>query len=381
MEFSDGYCRKSVLLLQINEIFMAKFYPLPVVHKKYETADAITIGFMIPDQYKSEFNYIQGQYLTLRMNINGEEVRRSYSLCTSPLEDEILSVTIKRVAGGKMSNALNDGIQLGTVIEVMPPDGRFYSEMNASHQKQYILIGGGSGITPLFSIIRTVLKAEPNSNITLIYGNRDEKSIIFKADLDSLVAKHGNRLKVIYALDNAPSGWNGIAGMLSKDTIATLVKESHNQLSEKEYFICGPEGLMKQAQEALETLQINKEKVHIEFFTTPTSSSAQNETVGTTATDDSFDGTAEVTVVLDGKEHVLTINDNTTVLRAAIKAKIDPPFSCEAGICSSCIAKVVEGAVRMDENNILSESELEEGFILTCQSHPTTKKVKLKFLE
>ncbi len=358
---------------------MAKFYPLPVVYKKYETADAITIGFMVPDQYKSEFQYKQGQYLTLKMVINGEEVRRSYSLCTSPLEDDILSVTIKRVAGGRMSNALNEGIQLGTVIEVMPPDGRFYSEMNTSHQKQYVLIGGGSGITPLFSIIRTVLKAEPNSTITLIYGNRDEKSIIFKEDLDKLATAYPNRLQIIYALDNAPSDWNGIAGMLSKETIAKLVQENHNAAAQKEYFICGPEGLMLQAQAALEGLPIDKNCVHIEFFTTPTSSGTQNESVG--VADESFDGTAEVTVILDGDEHVLTITDNTTVLRAAIKARIDPPFSCEAGICSSCIAKVIEGSVRMDENNILSESELEEGFILTCQAHPTTKKVKLKFLE
>lgn len=366
---------------QINTKIMAKFYPLPVVHKKQETEDAITIGFSIPDQYKSEFNYKQGQYLTLRMTINGEEIRRSYSLCTSPLEDDILSVTIKKVAGGKMSNFLNDGIQLGTNIDVMPPDGRFYSEINAAHQKQYILIGGGSGITPLFSITRTVLKAEPKSNITIIYGNRDEKSIIFKNELEQLVAANNGRLKVIYALDNAPANWNGIAGLLNKEKIAELVKENHNELADKEYFICGPEGLMTQAQQALEELQIDKNRVHIEFFTTPTSSSSQNDSVGDAPANEDFDGTAEITVILDGQEHVLTISDNTTVLRAAIKARIDPPFSCEAGICSSCIAKVTEGAVRMDENNILSESELEEGFILTCQAHPTTKKVKLKFLD
>jgi ring-1,2-phenylacetyl-CoA epoxidase subunit PaaE len=311
------------------------------------------------------------------MDINGEKVRRAYSLSSSPVIDDLLTVTVKRVEGGKMSNKINE-IELGTVIEVMPPQGRFFTEINASNRKHYFLIGGGSGITPLISIIKTVLYAEPNSRCTLIYGNRNSASIIFKKELDDLVASYPERLNVVYSIDHPEPGWNGLTGMLTADTIKQLITQHQGPIAEKEYFICGPAGMMEQAKQALQSLNVNSSNIHIEYFTAPTG--GENKPVEVTAPESDFEG-SKVFVKLGGKQYELLIKDKTTILHAAIKAGIDPPFSCEAGICSTCMAKVIEGSVKMDENNILTDEEVKKGFVLTCQAHPTSKIVVLEYYD
>ena len=356
---------------------MSRFYNLPVVAKKQETADAVSISFQIPDDLKDQFRYKQGQYLTLQMDINGEKVRRAYSLSSSPVIDDLHTVTVKRVDGGKMSNRIND-IELGTMMEVMPPQGRFFTEINASNRKHYFLIGGGSGITPLISIIKTVLHAEPNSKCTLIYGNRNAASIIFKQELDELVASHPERLNVVYSIDQSESGWNGLTGMLTADTIKQLISQHQGVLTEREYFICGPAGMMDQAKQAVQSLGVNASNIHIEYFTAPVG--GEEKQVEVTAPEPDFEG-SKVFVKLGGKEYELLIKDKTTILYAGIKAGIDPPFSCEAGICSTCMAKVIEGSVKMDENNILTDDEVKKGYVLTCQAHPTSKIVVLEYYD
>lgn len=356
---------------------MSRFYNLPVVAKKQETADAVSISFQIPDDLKDQFRYKQGQYLTLQMDINGEKVRRAYSLSSSPVIDDLHTVTVKRVDGGKMSNRIND-IELGTMMEVMPPQGRFFTEINASNRKHYFLIGGGSGITPLISIIKTVLHAEPNSKCTLIYGNRNAASIIFKQELDELVASHPERLNVVYSIDQSESGWNGLTGMLTADTIKQLISQHQGVLTEREYFICGPAGMMDQAKQAVQSLGVNASNIHIEYFTAPVG--GEEKPVEVTAPEPDFEG-SKVFVKLGGKEYELLIKDKTTILYAGIKAGIDPPFSCEAGICSTCMAKVIEGSVKMDENNILTDDEVKKGYVLTCQAHPTSKIVVLEYYD
>lgn len=361
---------------------MSRFYSLPVVAKKYETRDAISISFQVPDELKEQFRYIQGQYLTLEAEINGEKIRRAYSLCSCPLTDDNLTVTVKRVAGGKMSNFLNDGLQLGTRINVMPPAGRFYTALNPAQKKHYFLVGGGSGITPLISIVKTVLLTEKESRCTLVYGNRDVESIIFRQEIDQLVQQSQGRLGVIYFLENFADGWSGEKGVMSKDMLQAVLSKCHDDILDREYFLCGPSAMMEEAKQAFAALQLPQERVHIEYFTSAIQADEEEETSAETTAP--VNGTAEghqVHVKLDGKQHVLQISDRTTILQAGIRAGIDPPFSCEAGICSTCIAKVTEGSVKMDENNILTDDEVSRGFILTCQAHPLTPVVKLEYLE
>lgn len=358
---------------------MSKFHSLEVASVKQETSDAISISFKIPSDLQQEYIYKQGQYLTLQAIINGEDVRRAYSLCSSPVTGEMPAVTCKRVDGGKMSNYLASTIKPGMTVNVMPPQGRFFTEMDPVHIKHYILVGGGSGITPLISIIKTVILKEPNSICTLIYGNRNSGSIIFKNELDQLVSVNHGRLNIIYSIDTPENGWNGVTGLLTSEKISELILQSHGNITNREYFLCGPEGLMTQARTAFNKLNLPSNNVHIEFFTAPVSDKKVEETV--IAEDLNFEG-SKVYVTLDGKEREVIIKDNKlSILHAAIKAGMDAPFSCEAGICSTCMAKVTEGAVRMDENNILSDEEVKKGYVLTCQSHPTTKIVRLEYYD
>jgi ring-1,2-phenylacetyl-CoA epoxidase subunit PaaE len=357
---------------------MSKFHSLEVASVKQETSDAISISFKIPAELQQEYSYKQGQYLTLQAIINGEDVRRAYSLCSSPVTGEMPAVTCKRVEGGKMSNYLASTIKPGMTMNVMPPQGRFFTEMDPVNIKHYILVGGGSGITPLISIIKTVILKEPNSICTLIYGNRNMASIIFKKELDELAASNHGRLNIIYTLDNSESGWTGVTGLLTADKISELILQSHGNITNREYFLCGPEGLMTQARMAFNKLNLPSNNVHIEFFTAPVADKKVEEPKVENL---DFEG-SKVYVILDGKETEVIIKDNKlSILHAAIKSGLDAPFSCEAGICSTCMAKVTEGAVRMDENNILSDEEVAKGYVLTCQSHPTTKIVRLEYYD
>ncbi len=359
---------------------MSKFHSLEVASVKNETSDAISISFKIPADLQQEFQYKQGQYLTIQAIINGEDIRRAYSLCSSPVTGELPAVTCKRVDGGKMSNYLATEAKPGMFLNVMPPQGRFFTEIDPTNQKQYILVGGGSGITPLISIIKTVLLKEPGSTCTLIYGNRNSNSIIFKQELDQLEASNPGRLRLIYSIDTPENGWNGVTGLLTTDKISQLITEFLGTLPNREYFLCGPEGLMQQARMAFNKLNLPSNNVHIEFFTAPVNDKkVEPEKKAEEVLD--FEG-SKVYVTLGGKESEVIIKDNKlSILHAAIKSGLDAPFSCEAGICSTCMAKVTEGAVRMDENNILSDEEVAKGYVLTCQSHPTTKIVRLEYYD
>lgn len=358
---------------------MSKFHQLEVAAVKQETSDAISISFKVPADLEQEYAYKQGQYLTLQAIIDGMDVRRAYSLCSSPVTGETPTVTCKRVDGGKMSNYLANEVKVGMRLNVMPPQGRFFTEINGANKKHYILIGGGSGITPLISIIKTVLLKEPESVCTLIYGNRNSSSIIFKTELDQLSNANPGRLRIIYSLDQADAGWTGVTGLLTADKISELIQQSHGEIANREYFLCGPEGLMTQARTAFNKLNLPSSHVHIEFFTAPVADKKVEEPKEEPVYD--FEG-SKVYVKLDGKETEIIIKDSKiSILHAAIKAGLDAPFSCEAGICSTCMAKVFEGTVKMDENNILSDEEVAKGFILTCQSHPTSKIVRLEYYD
>lgn len=352
---------------------MSKFHSLKVVDIVRETADAVSVAFEVPENLKQDYKYKQGQYLTLKFNIKGEDLRRSYSICSSPVDENELRVAIKKVKDGKVSSYINDSLKVGDVIEVMTPMGNFFTEMSPNNKKTYVLFGGGSGITPMMSILKTVLKSEPNSRVILFYGNNDEASIIFKKQIEQLAIANSDRLNVIHILNTAPAGHpENLKGMMTKEKNIELVKNYVDISTDNEYFICGPGPMMENVVNALKELKIPEAKVHIEYFTAPVNSDdikpSANTAVG-----------ASATIIIDGDEHPVTLEDNETILEAAIRIGLDAPYACQGGSCCTCRALLEEGKVEMAVNYALSASEVKQGFILTCQSRPTTDKVVVNY--
>ena len=353
---------------------MSKFHTLKVIDIVRETSDTISIAFEVPDYLKQDFTYKHGQYLTLKFFVNGEEIRRSYSICSSPLEENELRVAIKKVKDGRMSTYINDKIKIGDTMEVMIPMGNFYTELNAANKKNYILFAGGSGITPMLSILKTALKLEPLSTVTLFYGNNDEASIIFKKQIDAIAANNPERLKVIYVLSNAPAGHpESLQGLMTKEKDLELVKNYVNISSDNEYFICGPGPMMDNVVAALKELKIDESRVHIEYFSAPVIS--EDDGVGSSHT---ITGVT-ATIIIDGDQNKVVLMDNETILEAALRIGLDAPYACQGGSCCTCRALLEEGKVEMKVNYALSASEVKKGYILTCQSRPATTNVIVNY--
>lgn len=352
---------------------MSKFHLLKIIDIASETPDAISVAFEVPAALKQEYTYKQGQYLTLKMMIDGEEVRRSYSICSSPLDENELRVAIKKVQKGKVSSYINDKTKVGDVIEVMTPMGNFYSEMNSSNKKNYILFGGGSGITPMMSILKTVLRSEPNSRITLFYGNNDEGSIIFKKQLEQLAISNSDRLNIIHILNVAPKSHPELLkGMMTKEKNIELIKNYTDVTTDNEYFICGPGPMMDNVMAALKEVKAPESKIHIEYFTAP---------VNAEETKPKTEGKAGIkaTIILDGDSREVELEPNETILEAALRIGLDAPFACQGGSCCTCRALLQSGEVDMAVNYALSASEVKQGFILTCQSRPKTSAVVVNY--
>ncbi|MBL7918806.1 MAG: 2Fe-2S iron-sulfur cluster binding domain-containing protein [Bacteroidia bacterium] len=353
---------------------MARFHTLKVKDIKRETADAVSVAFEIPPQQQPEYQFKQGQYITLKMSIGGEEIRRSYSLCSSPYDKE-LRVAVKAVKGGKMSTYINSELKVGTSIEVMTPMGSFYSVLSGGNKKNYLLFAGGSGITPMMSIIKSVLYVEKQSTITLIYANKNEESAIFRNELDALVSANPN-LKVVFVFDMPVTNISELqTGLITTEKAKALI-ENFGGTNADEYFICGPGPMMENVKSSLENLKIAKEKIHIEYFTAVID--AVNKAENNTATGGNVK--AQVTVLQYGIETNFDLQTTSiSILDAAIEAGVDAPFSCKGAVCCTCRAKVLEGKVKMDANFALTDAEVEEGFILTCQAHPITEKVVIDY--
>ena len=363
---------------------MVQFYNLKVKEIKQETPDAISITFDVPDDLKSTFKYKAGQFLTLRVNVYGEQVRRPYSLCSSPALNEDPKVTTKRVEGGVLSNYLNDHLKEGDEIEVFPPMGKFTTEYEPDNQRTLILLGGGSGITPLMSHIKTLLHKEPKSMAFLFYGNQDKESIIFDEELRELKTHYAERFKLIHTLENPPDNWHEEVGRLDRQKILKLLDDYAVSSDDNvEYFICGPQGMINESEKALEQRGIAKEHIHIEYFTTPLhdieeAMKAEASGEEEEAEEEDFEE-AEVTILMDGEEFTIAVSKHETILDAAIEEDYDPPYACQMGICTTCMAFLHEGNVTMYEDEGLSDAEKDEGYILTCQSRPTTPKVKVEY--
>lgn len=359
-----------------------KFHPLRVLEVRPETADAYTIRFENPDP--TLFTYLPGQYLTLRTTVNGEELRRSFSLSSSPQTDAHLSVTIKAIPGGRVSNHLKTTLKAGDTLESYPPQGSFTVTPDANNARHYVLIGGGSGITPLMSMLKTLLETEPKSQVSLLYCNRTPEDIIFKEELSALAQNH-TALNVVHTLSKPRADWTGPKGRFEGTHAKVLLQEVLAKTAlPADFYLCGPNGLMEAASVVLKNeLDVPEERIHREFYTTPTSDK-QRSTPATELNPDVLQQIElkeqTVLVHLDGGEHTLTVSPQQYILDAALDAGLDPPYACQEGVCCTCRAKLLSGQVSLDEREGLSDEELEAGFILTCQAHPLTADVELEYM-
>lgn len=352
------------------------FHPLQVAGIRKETSDCVSIAFTIPEELTDTFRYKQGQYITLRTSINGEDVRRSYSICSSPLDNE-LRVAVKKVEHGVFSTYANETLKKGDTLDVMPPLGKFFTELNPSQEKTYAGFAAGSGITPLLSIIKTTLCTEPNSSFTLVYGNRNRHSIIFKEELEALKNLYMERFRVIHILSREKTDAPVNFGRIDKNKCLTLFEKTIDAKNTDAFFLCGPEEMIFSVKETLEEKGVDPKKIHFELFTTPGS---KQTATATSHTASGNEVKSKVTIKLDGIAFDFDLGfESESILDAALKNGADLPYACKGGVCCTCRAKLLEGEVDMDVNYGLEPDEIEQGFILTCQSHPRTEKVVVDF--
>ena len=348
------------------------FHKLSVADIKQETSECVSIAFDIPESLKKEFQFIQGQNITIKTGL--DDIRRTYSICTSPL-DQQLRVAVKRVANGVFSTYACEKLKKGDLLEVMIPTGSFYTEIKAGNKKEYVFFAAGSGITPTISIIKTILLVEKESNVTLIYGNKNSSSIIFKDEIEAFKDKYLQRFRVYHILsrERTESDFNyGRVDVSKCNHLSRLIDMD----SINDFFICGPEEMIFTVKEFLEGWGIAKEKIHFELFTTPT---RKNTRIYEAAKQTVAEG-SEVTIKVDGRSFELLLDYNSnTILDAGLAEGIDLPFACKGGVCCSCKAKLLEGEVEMEANYGLEDSEVKDGYVLTCQSHPRSKKVVVDY--
>jgi ring-1,2-phenylacetyl-CoA epoxidase subunit PaaE len=354
---------------------MSKFYPLTVAKVKHETRDAIAVTFDLPPELKDAFAYQQGQHLTLRATIDGEDVRRSYSIC-SAVQDDRLRVAIKRVNGGLFSTWANECIRPGVTIDVMPPEGRFNLPLEPESRRHYLAFAAGSGITPILSIIKTTLIAEPHSRFTLLYGNRASSSVIFRDELTDLKDQYLERLNLVYIMSREPQDIELFHGRITEDKCRALFQHWLRVENVDYAFICGPEDMMHGVSAALQEAGMPKERIRIELFA---AGAAKTERKPRAMSAEPRHQT-EVTVIMDGSHATFTMDkDKESLLDAGLRAGIDMRYSCKGGVCSTCRCKVLEGQVDMDVNYALEDYEVARGFVLGCQSFPVTDKVVVDF--
>ena len=351
------------------------FHKLKVKEIREETPDCVSIAFTIPEHLKNDFLFNQGQNITIKKEIDGEEIRRSYSICTAPFENE-LRVAVKKVDGGKFSNFANAVLKAGDELDILPPTGKFNTQLKSENVKQYLAFAAGSGITPVISIIKTTLQTEPASSFTLVFGNRGRSTIIFFEELEGLKNKYLNRFNFINILSREKTDAPINFGRINIEKLIELQKLIDYKIID-EFFICGPEEMIFCVKDFLEQLDIDKKKIHFELFTTP---GQKKMTVDRKQMTENTGPKSKITVKLDGRSFDFELGfDNDSILDAALKQGADLPFACKGGVCCTCKAKLLEGEVEMDVNWGLEQEEVEQGYILTCQSHPKTEKVVVDF--
>lgn len=356
---------------------MAKFYPVTVSGIKRETRDAIVVTLDVPEEHRDAFRFSPGQYLTLRTNIDGDEIRRSYSICAATT-DERLRIGIKKVAGGLFSSWASEKLVPGQVIEVMPPMGNFFVPLDEKQKRHFVGFAAGSGITPLLSIVKTTLLAEPQSSFTLFYGNRASSSIMFREELEDLKNEHLDRFSLIHVLSREQQDIDLFNGRITKEKCDQLLDHWIDVSTIDTAFICGPQDMMLGVAQSLEEHGLDKRRIKFELFATATPSRRQRLHAEVETEDRR--NLCEATVIIDGRSRTFSFEKGTaSVLDAGTSEGLELPYACKGGVCSTCRAMLVEGEVDMDANFALEDYEIARGYILTCQSYPVTDKIVVDF--
>ena len=351
---------------------MPEFHSLKVKEIVKETNDTVSVSFQVPEDLKEAYAFTPGQYLTLKLTINNEEQRRSYSICSSSAED--ITVAVKRVENGLVSSYLNEVLKENDEIEVMTPEGNFTLETGQAKKRKFVGFAAGSGITPIMSMIKELSMDETETVFTLFYSNKMESDVIFKHQLDKLA---GDNLKINYIYTRQKLNNPLLEGRIDKSKATELIKADLSCLNADAFYLCGPEEMIFNVKSALEEFGVLNTKIKFELFTTPV---LMAEKPKQQEADENFDGEALVTVIYDDEEIDFNLNkDGDTILDAAMDNDVDVPFSCKGAVCCTCKAKVTEGKVTMDANYALSDQEVEDGYVLACQSHPASAKVTLDF--
>jgi ring-1,2-phenylacetyl-CoA epoxidase subunit PaaE len=354
---------------------MAHFFNLALNEIRKETQDAVSISIKIPDQLKEKFTYHSGQYITLKHQVNNQDVIRSYSLCSSPFEADF-RIGVKKIENGLMSTYLNDELNVDAALEVMIPEGRFSIHPDKDQENHYVGVAAGSGITPILSMIKSVLLVELKSTFTLYYVNKNENSVMFQKEIEQYQHRYPENFKLYNLYTRQDQEKTLLNGRITKEKFMDLMRENKAVPKSDGVFICGPEDMIFDVSAALKDFGYNKDKVHYELFGTPSDKmkalAPQVET--------EFDGESQVTVIMDAEEFDFPLkNDGDFILDAAIENGADAPFSCKGAVCCTCKAQVIEGEATMDMNYSLSDEEVEEGFILTCQARPASKKLVVDY--
>ena len=355
---------------------MSQFHSIKVQDIYKETKDCSVVTFEIPDHLKQNFKYNQGQYLTLKTIIDNQDVRRSYSLCSSPT-DNTWQVAIKKINGGLFSTFVNDNLKTGDLIDVMPPNGKFFTAINPSKTKNYIVFAAGSGITPILSIIKTHLASEPNATFKLFYLNRTVKSIIFKEEIELLKNKYFGRFEIFHFLTKEFRNIDLLNGRFTSDKLKVLTKSIIDIENTDECFICGPEEMIFLIKDELVLAGLDKDKIHFELFSLGNTKDDKDRIKN--IIEHKIQGT-EVTIIDGGKEFHFTMDDEfDNILDGALAAGADLPFACKGGVCCTCRCKLISGTAEMKVNYALDENEVAKGLILSCQAVPTSKNVVVEF--
>ena len=353
---------------------LSQFYPLTVQAVKNETRDAVIIVFDVPVALQDRFRFTQGQYVTLRAVIDGEEVRRSYSIC-SAVQDAKLRVGVKRTPGGVFSGWILANLKPGDTLEVMPPEGRFYVRLSPVNQKHYVAFAVGSGITPIFSVVKTTLLTEANSSFTLFYGNRASGTVMFREELAELKDVFMDRFSLIHIMTREQQDVDLLNGRITGEKAERLVRQFCRIDKIDTIFLCGPEEMVREVSTHLKALGIEESRIKIELFTVKSAESRSGKKVS----DSAVSPACEVTLVVDGGRLQFQMEQGETILNAALGRGIDLRHSCKSGVCATCRAKLIAGQVDMDSNYALEDYEVARGFILTCQSYPVTDHVTVDF--
>lgn len=369
--------RHSQLSLPPLDGCMIHFHSLRVKKVERETDDCILIEFDVPDELKDTFRFKQGQNLTIKKVLNGEELRRNYSICTSPFDNR-LKVAVKKVEGGLFSTWAYENLKAGDVLDVLPPTGKFYTSLQAEQKKNYVAFAAGSGITPILSIIKTTLLTEPQSSFTLIYGNRTKASILFKEELEALKDKFINRFRIYHILSREKTDAPLNYGRIDREKLHLLFDKVIDIRRCDDFFLCGPEEMIFCIQGFLAGKGVPAANIHFELFTVP--GQKRQTSIATGEVTEKAEEKAQVSIKVDGILVDFDLGyESETILDAALKHGADLPYACKGGVCTTCKAKLMEGKVSMDVNWGLEQDEVEKGFVLTCQAHPQTATVVLDF--